>query len=140
MNIYIKNAIYILIGILIGYVSFNNLPLFTIGKISDLEKENKILYSKIEERNNNIKILDSCSNTLKLNQLSLQKQIDSRSIYIKDLEIKIDSINKQIYTTDTVIKNLTKQKYEEINNINSWNTNQRISYFAEYFKAYNNQR
>jgi uncharacterized membrane-anchored protein YhcB (DUF1043 family) len=130
---YFKFIVFLIIGICIGFL-IPNIGFFKNGKIKQLEKENEKLHAEIDKKLLHIQQLDSAFNGLIRKENSLLDEIDKRDLQITALEKSIDSVSVLISQSDSNVTKI-KQEYEEINNVNSWNINQRIDFFSDYFKT-----
>ncbi len=130
---YFKPIVFLIIGICIGFL-IPTIPFLKGNKITELEKENAKLHTDIDKRDLHIQQLDSAFNGLIRKENSLLDIIDKRDLQITALEKSIDSVSVLLSQSDSNITKI-KHEYEEINNVSNWNTNQRIDFFSDYFKA-----
>lgn len=133
---YFKIIIFIIIGFLIGFL----IPKFSNSNkdIKNLEIKNKELEKNIDNRNIEYKKLENNLIILKNNNQELIFNIELRDKNIVILQKKIDSINILINSENTIITKIKNEGYEEINNVDNWNTDERMQFFTEFFKTKNN--
>jgi hypothetical protein len=124
----------IAIGVVIGSVFSPKIPFIGNKAINKLENENKELRVVIENRNENIILLEQKHDTLKFKYENLQVVVINRDSLIKEITYEIDSINNMVMSQDSIINNIYDERYKDINNVSDMDVNERIRFFTDFFR------
>jgi hypothetical protein len=125
----------ILIGIVIGSVFAPNIPFIGNKEIKKLENENKELQIQIDNRNQNIILLERQHDTLVFKYENLKDSVVYKDSIITRITHEIDSINSMVAQQDSIIKNIYDERYKDINNVSNMDINERIRFFTDYFRS-----